>query len=331
VWLVNERGQVTIINLVALLSEDKKQVVERLAESTILLPPTLGGLRKGMLDGKGKKAEDVADEWNENDQRRRLRLWDKHEPPSGMALVRIIDVNPNAEEDALANTEDESDDPSKQRRFWHWYVRPKDAEDATPASQEPVSWQDHTKDVEQHAEQIVDELDLPEDLRQAVVLAAELHDLGKQRELWQRSIGNPKPTEWYAKSGKPKGEPRWRPQHISDYRHEFGSLLDVLNQNSAYASRLADLDQDMQDIVLHLIAAHHGYGRPHFPPPATVDPDYPQTTADDTAIEIMRRYARLQRRYGRWGLAYLESLLRAADWAASAKPKITNCSKEVSV
>jgi CRISPR-associated endonuclease/helicase Cas3 len=28
----------------------------------------------------------------------------------------------------------------------------------------------------------------------------------------------------------------------------------------------------------------------------------------------------LQRKFGRWGLAYLESLLRAADYAASAKP-----------
>lgn len=34
---------------------------------------------------------------------------------------------------------------------------------------------------------------------------------------------------------------------------------------------------------------------------------------------MMRRYADLQRRYGRWGLAYLESLLRAAGWAASAE------------
>jgi CRISPR-associated endonuclease/helicase Cas3 len=36
------------------------------------------------------------------------------------------------------------------------------------------------------------------------------------------------------------------------------------------------------------------------------------------AIETPRRFARLQRKYGRWGLAYLESLVRAADYAVSA-------------
>ena len=39
----------------------------------------------------------------------------------------------------------------------------------------------------------------------------------------------------------------------------------------------------------------------------------------------------LQRKYGRWGLAYLESLLRAADWAASAEPSaFVTETKEVS-
>ena len=40
----------------------------------------------------------------------------------------------------------------------------------------------------------------------------------------------------------------------------------------------------------------------------------------DIAAAVAQRFARLQRRYGRWGLAYLESLLRAADYAASARP-----------
>ena len=41
------------------------------------------------------------------------------------------------------------------------------------------------------------------------------------------------------------------------YRHEFGSLLDVANQPEFVA--LADLD--MKDLLLHLIAAHHGPAR----------------------------------------------------------------------
>ena len=41
---------------------------------------------------------------------------------------------------------------------------------------------------------------------------------------------------------------------------------------------------------------------------------------EEIAAEVPQRFARLQRKYGRWGLAYLESLLRAADWAASANP-----------
>jgi CRISPR-associated endonuclease/helicase Cas3 len=99
------------------------------------------------------------------------------------------------------------------------------------------------------------------------------------------------------------------------YRHEFGSLLDVRNEPD-----LQTLSDDLQDIVLHLIAAHHGRGRPHFPADEAFDPERKGKDASEIAVEVPQRFARLQRKYGRWGLAYLESLLRAADYAASAYP-----------
>jgi CRISPR-associated endonuclease/helicase Cas3 len=138
--------------------------------------------------------------------------------------------------------------------------------------------------------------------------------LGKRREVWQRSIGNPNPNDWHAKSGKP-----WKSCDICpDYRHEFGSLLDVEEE-----ADFKKLSEDMKDLVLHLIAAHHGRGRPHFPTDEAYDPEPKRKEATTIASEVPRRFARLQRKYGRWGLAYLESLLRAADYAASASPSVT--------
>jgi len=143
-----------------------------------------------------------------------------------------------------------------------------------------------------------------------VILAAELHDLGKKRAVWQRSIGNRAPEIWLAKSGGKR-----EPIELTDYRHEFGSLLDAEPR-----SEDAEIEDDARDLVLHLIAAHHGRGRPHFPPDEAFDPERPRDDSARVAAEVPRRFARLQRQYGRWGLAYLESLLRAADYAASAHP-----------
>jgi len=48
------------------------------------------------------------------------------------------------------------------------------------------------------------------------------------------------------------------------------------------------------------------------------------------ARQVPQNFARLQRKYGRWGLAYLESLLRAADYDASAHPTGTEAANEQS-
>lgn len=75
----------------------------------------------------------------------------------------------------------------------------------------------------------------------------------------------------------------------------------------------------MQELCLHLIAAHHGRGRPHFPTDEAFDRERPHKDVLEVASSTPGRFARLQRKYGRWGLAYLESLVRAADVLASQK------------
>lgn len=151
------------------------------------------------------------------------------------------------------------------------------------------------------------------DLRRCLIVAARLHDLGKSRAQWQRNLGNlaydpANPDTIFAKSGG-----KMRPRNVREhYRHEFGSLNDA-----KLHPEFASLNAVERDIVLHMVAAHHGRARPHFPIEEAFDYSA-SITAHDVAAETPRRFARLQQRFGRWGLAWLESLLRAADYAASA-------------
>ena len=137
--------------------------------------------------------------------------------------------------------------------------------------------------------------------------------MGKRRERWQTSIGRPVELQgtWFAKSGR-----AWLSRREGSYRHEFGSLLDIVRLDECADFR--SIDADTRDLVLHLVASHHGMARPHFEFDHTLDDEHPVDVADAVAIEVPGRFARLQRRFGHWGLAYLESILRAADWHASA-------------
>ena len=324
VWIIDSHGQVNALTLGKATEATKSE----LDDCTILLPPSIGGLSGGLLDGKSPTADDVADCWiDEHSNPRRVRLWDDDVPPNGMVLLQTIDTNPDAGEfeDALQGELAEDDyDPEqpapKKRRFWRWYVNPGVSANTNASASVPITLEDHIADTVGILDGFLERLGLDDNLANAVRLAAKWHDLGKRREVWQRSIGNPNPTDWYAKSGKPNAGPRWRGFRLDEYRHELGSVLDILDPDQPYLAELQRLSPEMQDVTLHLIAAHHGRARPHFPAEETADPNHSGASIDNVTREIPRRYARLQRCFGRWGLGYLESLLRAADWAASAKP-----------
>jgi CRISPR-associated endonuclease/helicase Cas3 len=310
-WLVEADGTVSFPLLRDLADKDKKSKIEN---CTVVLPPSVGGLQRGMLTGNSADAaDDVADTWPIEGEIRRLpsrtRIWDGEAPP-GMRLVRVIDTRPDADE--------EGEVEAPKRRFWRWYVEPRSADDdGTRTSRGAVLWDVHTNDVVANATRTVEHLPLPEYVRKAVTLAARLHDLGKKRVVWQRSIGNRDATKWFAKSGG-----TLKPIELTDYRHEFGSLLDAKAHPEFRA-----LNEDERDLVLHMIAAHHGMARPHFSSDDAFDVGTGALRAEEVAAEVPVRFARLQTRFGRWGLAYLESLLRAADYAASASPSETEAEK----
>jgi CRISPR-associated endonuclease/helicase Cas3 len=187
-------------------------------------------------------------------------------------------------------------------------VRPRSSDDeiSQVGISQPLDF--HNNLAGAYAEQLVGRLALSAREASAVVFAARNHDVGKGREVWQRSIWNADLGHPLAKSGH-----RRSPRDLGSYRHEFGSLLDAVARPEWSA-----IDEETQDLSLHLIAAHHGRSRPHFPAHEAFDPERSEDEACVVARETPRRFARLQRRYGRWGLAYLESLIRAADTLASS-------------
>ncbi|HWB84101.1 MAG TPA: type I-U CRISPR-associated helicase/endonuclease Cas3 [Bryobacteraceae bacterium] len=172
---------------------------------------------------------------------------------------------------------------------------------------------EHVGTVESCAARIAEQLRLTDPYLSALKFAAKYHDEGKKARTWQYAIGNKEtPDQPLGKSGG-----RMSVKRLGGYRHEFGSLLRITDSTHQAATELPP-DPQSRDLALHLIAAHHGSSRPHFARP--VDFDYAdRKRCPQMSIESLRRFARLQRHYGHWRLAWLENLLRCADAMASAE------------
>ncbi len=307
VWVVAGDGSVrveTMRELDKLASRDDQR--NPLRDATVILPPSVGGLTAGLLDGaaavvEGAPSLDVSDQLlDEDGNPRRARIWDEDPAPHGMRRVRTIDLE--------LDDEDRANEPDA-KRLWHWYVQPRAADDdGSCSANEQQLLEHHLKATEEFARQLAARLELPASETAALAWAARRHDLGKDRRVWQRFIRNDEyPKKIFAKSN---GAVRAR--ELSRYRHELGSLIDIVK-----SSELAALPAEAQELALHLVAAHHGRARPHFSVEESLDHERPEEVAVRVVREVPRRFARLQRRYGRWGLAWLEAILHAADVLAS--------------
>lgn len=181
----------------------------------------------------------------------------------------------------------------------------------------------HLSGVGKRAREFAARLGLTTELVGDFGLAGELHDLGKVDDRFQAQLVGHDPVKLamletpLAKSlrGIRARRDGWPP-----VRHEVASV--ALVQSADEVLRRAH----DADLVLHLVATHHGRGRPL---PRIVRDDCPQSISYELgdvvlstrtdfsetslALDMADRFWRLSAKYGHHGLAWLEAILRLAD------------------
>lgn len=215
---------------------------------------------------------------------------------------------------------------------------------------------EHLADVATAMNELSAALELASRDEQLLQTAAWWHDVGKAHEAFQRGVGfEPGDPEGpWAKSAE-RGRPRYRMLDASGndqprpgFRHELASALAWIDHGGA------DMDASALNLVAYLVAAHHGRVRMGLRAlPDELEPPNPETLfargvwAGDPLpavsfdgvnlpsialrLDVMRlgngeqgpswseRMQRVLAEHGPFRLAWLESLLRIADWRASAR------------
>lgn len=328
--LLNERGSPDVIGFVLSPSGDLVETLElkdfavrddksktrrledklqRMGNAQLVVDARVRGLKDGLLNSDSSDDPDTADSCAD---------WFPHpETPrnSGRRIANVgFRVRPMPQRD--------DSDPQWQERYRfaverdddgievRWLVVEKLRGNSATEVDRSVSGNyqllvDHQRLTETRMRNLARGLALPRALTEALALAARLHDEGKRAARWQRAFKAPSGRGPYAKTRGPIDF-----AVLGSYRHEFGSLRYV-EKDPAFRR----LPEDLQDLVLHLVASHHGQARPLIVT-AGCD-DAPPSVLEERARQVALRFARLQERWGPWGLAWLETLLRAADQQAS--------------
>jgi CRISPR-associated endonuclease/helicase Cas3 len=227
-------------------------------------------------------------------------------------------------------------------------------DDASVAQRAWVPLERHSEQTRQQAAALLAFLApaLPEGTAEAVVRAAYGHDAGKCHDAWQRALCDLAPErereQWYAERPWAKSAERGQlryPRDRAGFRHELVSLLLLDGPLRGLVDGTAE-----PDLVRYLVLAHHGKLRIQVRGQDTAEldekallglragelvgwPGLLGQPAGSVTVDLdqfafggdrswTRTALRLRDRYGPFVLAYLETLVRIADWRASAQKEL---------
>lgn len=208
----------------------------------------------------------------------------------------------------------------------------------------PVTLSQHSVDVEGFARGYAKAAGLPMPLVKDIALAGWLHDVGKADRRFQILLRGGSEIDFFkdetpwAKSTMPPGAKAAHrlAQRKSKYpkgaRHEVQSVAMIQKQLDSVKTKAHDID-----LVLHLVASHHGYCRPFAPVVIDDRPievelldhmskmfgtiDFQPTSSKHELYRLdaplADRFWRLVEKYGWQELCWFEAILRLADHRAS--------------
>ncbi|MBX3212576.1 MAG: type I-U CRISPR-associated helicase/endonuclease Cas3 [Labilithrix sp.] len=302
-----KRPKSTPITAAILADKRRRADLERvLSRAALLVEARLGGLTSGLLDGD---ASVPSEEGPSLDLTVPDREAERRAVPFRVRRIKAIDASipRDFEPDKSFPVEhDEEGAPTTWLRIERHAGQQAASETGRSVARREQALAEHQSWVEKELSEIADRLRLDPELARALKIAGRLHDEGKRAERWQRAFHVPSGRRPLAKSKRAPNVAL-----LGGYRHELGSLLFVERD-----AELAQLSEELRDLVLHLVAAHHGRARPILPADGAEEAP---SVLRARVREVASRFDRLSRRFGPWGLAWLESLLRAGDQSASKR------------